>query len=108
MTISSELTARLTLARAITAEFTRLQPGTDWEEYALRLNTALLGLIGAIDDSQYAASGTLPDTSTVISARDLMTVLGALSDGSAYRMARGNLVTSMRYRSLARALGDDR
>jgi kynureninase len=112
VTVSSELSARLILARNITADFDRqsrsLQSGTDWLEFGHRLNTALAGLIGAIDDAQFAATGTLPDTSTVIAAKDLMTVLGALNDGAGHRAMNGDYIIAARYRSLARALGDDR
>lgn len=112
MTISAELAARLTLARAITTDFTRvtaeLKSGTDWLTWAHRINTALASLISALDDSLRITSAVLPDNSALISSRDMLTVLGALSDAAGHRAEHGDYVSVTRYRALARALGDDR
>ena len=112
MTISAELAARLTLARLITNDFTRTavarDSGADWLEWAHRINSALAGLISALDDSLNVTSAVLPDNSALISSRDMMTVLGALSDGAGHRDAHGDYATATRYRALSRALGDDR
>lgn len=106
ITPSPDLAARLTLARAITSDFTRQTsddawPRIDWLEWAHRLNAALSGLITALD----SASGPALTGGAFISGPDLLTVLAALDHASAIGT---NSLTLARYRALARALGDDR
>jgi len=111
---SPELAGRLVLARAITADFERLLGTVRDSDMTLNelgafawcrtLHTALAGLIRALD----AASGPVAPGGALISGRDLMTVLGALSDATDFRAARGDSGAVAAYRSLARALGDDR
>jgi hypothetical protein len=55
-----------------------------------------------------AASAVLPDGSAELAARDILTVIGALFDAADYRAARGDAPAVAAYRSLSRALGDDR
>lgn len=112
MSLSAELSARLILARTISQDFTRtsmaLKSDTDWLEFAHRINTALAGLLSALDDALSTSSAVLPDNRALLSSRDLMTVLGALSDAAGHRARFGDYVTATRYRALSRTLGDDR
>jgi hypothetical protein len=112
MTISAELAARLTVARTVSQDFHRatmdLKSGTDWLEYAHRINTALAGLVSALDDALAVSSAVLPGNTAVITSRDLMTILGALADAAQYRAERQDYMLTTRYRALLRALGDDR
>lgn len=61
----------------------------------------------AIVPSQ-AASAVLRDGSATLAARDILTVIGALFDAVDYRAARGDTSAVAAYRSVSRALGDDR
>jgi hypothetical protein len=54
------------------------------------------------------ASGVSPGGAVTLAAADLMTVLGALADGTDWRAARGDSAAVAAYRAVARALGDDR
>jgi hypothetical protein len=110
----TELAARLTVAQAVSADFTREirdetwpAPGPDWLAWSHRLNTALAGLASAID----VASAVAPDGSLTLAPRDLPVVLDALADAARYRndhQPDSSAGVMAEYRRLARALGDGR
>jgi len=75
----------------------------EYESVAFALDRRTLAVITARQ-----ASGVGPDGTLTLAAADLMTVLGALADGTDYRAARGDSAAVAAYRAVARALGDDR
>jgi hypothetical protein len=108
--VTHETRARMTLARAISADFTREAREArrpDWPTWAHRLNTALAGLLAALD----ASTAPLLDGGAYVSGPDLRTILAALRDGAEYRCNNpgdSDLATIAAFRMLSFALGDDR
>jgi hypothetical protein len=108
--MTHELAARMTLAKAISADFDheiRTARLVYWETWAHRLNTALNGLLAALD----ASTAPLLDGGAYVSGPDLMAILAALRDAAEYRAnnpddADRELIA--RFRGLSRTLGDDR
>jgi hypothetical protein len=112
MTVATpaELAARLTLARAIAADYARQARGEgqdvrpDWYSWAARLHTALVGILAALEA---LASGP-GITGAPIALADVGTVRAALIDGAAYRQDIGDYSQAGAYRRVSRSLGDDR
>ena len=107
---TGELGARITLARAISADLgTEICSSRriDYEVWTHRIRTALDGLVSALD----ASTAPLLDGGAYISGPDLMTILGALRDGAEYRRNNpddSDLASVASYRLMSYALGDDR
>jgi hypothetical protein len=139
--MSPELTVRRAVAEAALADFGRWERGDtirgDWRTWAFRLARAFGDLLAWIEiepkrrltlvSADTAASHVRPDGSAVLTAPDLLTVLGALSDAAEHLAAdlwedcpacdRTGVTCPdhlplterlARYRALSRALGDDR
>jgi len=132
--VTADLDARRISAAAAAADFEResaaylggaAQP--DYVAVAFRLCTELRSLLGALEEGEIrflgaatalaegrsAGPGVTPPASSAhgdtaeLTAVDLQTVLGALSDGAAAREATGDDDLAIRYRALMRALGRD-
>lgn len=114
---AAELAGRLTLARAIIADFDRERAAVCQERAAVsqdyggaaqagviwsaRLGAALAGLVSAVDAVMAPAAGPV----AVVAPADVGAVTAALQDGAELRRDRGDQATANRYRMLADALG---
>lgn len=108
--MTHEVAARMTLAKAISSDFdheVRTARVVYWETWAHRLNTALSGLLAALDAS------TAPRLAggAHVSGPDLMVILCALRDAAEFRSnhpGRDDQRLIVSFHGLLRTLGDDR
>ena len=133
--MSADLDARRISAAAAAADFERefdaylggAAEEPDYVAVAFRLCTELRSVLGALEEGEIrfiaaasalaegrsAGPGVTPPASAAhgdtaeLTAVDLQTVLGALSDGAAVRESLGDDGQAVRYRALMRALGRD-
>jgi hypothetical protein len=126
--ITPEVAARRLLASTSAADFAaetqtfaRGGQTPDWLAWAHRLALLLGGLLTAMDAAApapaaraafqaaaIASSGVAPDGSGRLSPADLLTVLGALSDGAVHAGHVQRWNDAAAYRRVSRSLGDDR
>ena len=112
-----EVGRRVTAAAAIRADFERAlgeslrgRHEADWLPWCMRLAQALQSVIEILTGPSPVVTVVLPSGDAFLTAADVLTVLGALSDARWYRAraAAGDPDPSARYAALARSLGDDR